>query len=236
MVQGGIPLGEWSGSDATRELHKTIKDFSDASSRQTAKMDSANVGYCVPDRRDVDRFGCPNLPRAPTSRVNKLHGASDFVCGAQSHHACRGQPSHRFRLGLFWMPRILLPVFCALSNLATLGASMCTRQRERDGVLLYMRRQAGFGNCNDVTASDGPGQRNSGRRATACCANTGKRGTIQQTGAGAAERRISHHRPYNIGDRHIENDLLPWCEQHGMAPDWSRSDRRVEYGRALPCR
>jgi hypothetical protein len=38
MVQGGIPLGEWSGSDATRELHKTIKDFSDASSRQTTKM------------------------------------------------------------------------------------------------------------------------------------------------------------------------------------------------------
>ena len=22
--------------------------------------------------------------------------------------------------------------------------------------------------------------------------------------------------PYNIGDRRIENDLLPWCEQHGM--------------------
>src|SRR6516225_7190303 len=56
-----------------------------------------------------------------------------------------------------------------------------------------MRHRTRFGNCNDVTASDSPGQRNSSRRATACCANTGKRGITQQTGAGAAERRIGHY-------------------------------------------
>src|SRR6516165_9886692 len=53
---------------------------------------------------------------------------------------------------------------------------------------------SGFGNCNDVTATDGPGQRNSGCRATVCCANTCKRAITQQTGAGTAERRIGHHR------------------------------------------
>src|SRR6516225_12017268 len=65
-----------------------------------------------------------------------------------------------------------------------------------------MRHRTRFGNCNDVTASDSPGQRNSSRRATACCANTGKRGITQQTGAGAAERRIGHHRHAML--------LAPW--------------------------
>src|ERR1700680_4063079 len=57
-----------------------------------------------------------------------------------------------------------------------------------------MRRRTGFGNCNDVTVADGPGQRASGWRATMCCANTCKRGITQQAGAGAAERRIGHYR------------------------------------------
>src|SRR5258708_24374513 len=57
-----------------------------------------------------------------------------------------------------------------------------------------MRHRTGFGNCNDVTVADGPGQRNSGCRATVCCADTYKRGITQQAGTGAAERRISHHR------------------------------------------
>src|SRR5271157_867543 len=56
-----------------------------------------------------------------------------------------------------------------------------------------MRHGTGFGNCNDVAAADGPGQRNSGRRAAVCCANTWKRGITQQAGTGAAERRIGHH-------------------------------------------
>ena len=37
-MKGGIPLGEWSGSDATRELHETIKQFNEASQRQTKTM------------------------------------------------------------------------------------------------------------------------------------------------------------------------------------------------------
>src|SRR6516162_1993398 len=57
-----------------------------------------------------------------------------------------------------------------------------------------MRYGTGFGNCNDVTAADGPGQRNSGCRATVCCANTCNREITQQAGGGAAEWRIGHHR------------------------------------------
>src|SRR6516164_4688837 len=76
------------------------------------------------------------------------------------------------------------------------------RQGKRDRVLFYMRGQTGFGNCHDVTASDSPSQRNSSRRAAACCPNTGKRGITQQTGAGAAERRIGHHRHAML--------LAPW--------------------------
>ena len=34
----GIPLGEWSGSNATRELHETIKQFNEKTERQTQKM------------------------------------------------------------------------------------------------------------------------------------------------------------------------------------------------------
>src|SRR6266550_5092557 len=56
-----------------------------------------------------------------------------------------------------------------------------------------MRRRTGFGNCNDVTATDCPGQRDSGCRATVRCANTCKRGITQEVSAGAAERRIGHH-------------------------------------------
>jgi hypothetical protein len=38
MAIKGIPLGEWSGSDATKALHETIKEFSKASGRQTKWM------------------------------------------------------------------------------------------------------------------------------------------------------------------------------------------------------
>src|SRR5262249_39374294 len=54
--------------------------------------------------------------------------------------------------------------------------------------------QAGFGNCNDVAAADGPSQRNSGRRAAVRQADTCKCGITQQAGARTAQWRISHHR------------------------------------------
>src|ERR1019366_6610083 len=63
-----------------------------------------------------------------------------------------------------------------------------------------MRRRAGFWNCDNVTAADGPGQRNRGRRATVCCADTCKRGVMHQ--AVAAERSIGHHRHAAL--------LAPW--------------------------
>jgi diketogulonate reductase-like aldo/keto reductase len=30
------------------------------------------------------------------------------------------------------------------------------------------------------------------------------------------DRCATNQVPYNLGDRSIERDLLPWCEQHGM--------------------
>src|SRR6516165_7019575 len=76
------------------------------------------------------------------------------------------------------------------------------RQGKRDGVLFYMRCQTGFGNCNDATASDSPGQRYSSRRATACCANLCQCRIAQQAGTGTTERRIGHHRHAML--------LAPW--------------------------
>jgi hypothetical protein len=38
MSQGGIPLSEWSGSGATRELHETIKLFNATAQRQSEEM------------------------------------------------------------------------------------------------------------------------------------------------------------------------------------------------------
>src|ERR1035441_7591958 len=63
-----------------------------------------------------------------------------------------------------------------------------------------MHRRAGFWNCDNGTAADGPGQRDRGRRATVCCADTCKRGVTQQ--AVAAERSIGHHRHAAL--------LAPW--------------------------
>jgi hypothetical protein len=34
----GIPLGQWSGSDAVNELHATIRQFTDESAKQTRRM------------------------------------------------------------------------------------------------------------------------------------------------------------------------------------------------------
>jgi hypothetical protein len=34
----GIPIGQWSGSDAVHELHETIKQFNEASSKQTKHL------------------------------------------------------------------------------------------------------------------------------------------------------------------------------------------------------
>lgn len=38
MSPGGIPLSEWSGSGATRELEQTIREFNAQSSRQTRQL------------------------------------------------------------------------------------------------------------------------------------------------------------------------------------------------------
>ncbi len=38
QANSGIPLGEWSGSNATRELHETIKRFNAAAEDQTRQM------------------------------------------------------------------------------------------------------------------------------------------------------------------------------------------------------
>jgi len=38
MAIRGIPLGEWSGSNATRELHQTIKDFVESNNQSTKWM------------------------------------------------------------------------------------------------------------------------------------------------------------------------------------------------------
>jgi hypothetical protein len=37
-MAGGIPIGEWSGSDATKALHESIKNYQEVSSRQTTQM------------------------------------------------------------------------------------------------------------------------------------------------------------------------------------------------------
>ena len=70
----------------------------------------------------------------------------------------------------------------------------CQCQCQRDGVLLYMRHRTGLGNRKDIAAANAPSQRNGGCRTTVRFANTCKRGITQQTGSGAAQRRIGHHR------------------------------------------
>src|ERR1019366_3539032 len=63
-----------------------------------------------------------------------------------------------------------------------------------------MRGRAGFWNCDNVTAADGPGQRDRGRRATVCRTDTCKRRVMRQ--AGTAEGSIGHHRHAAL--------LAPW--------------------------
>src|SRR5262245_61066060 len=57
-----------------------------------------------------------------------------------------------------------------------------------------MRRNPGFGNCDDVAVADYPCQRNRGRRATVCGADLRQRGVAYQIAVTAAERGIRHHR------------------------------------------
>jgi hypothetical protein len=38
MPSDNIPLSEWSGSGATRELHETIRKFNEVTSRQTQEI------------------------------------------------------------------------------------------------------------------------------------------------------------------------------------------------------
>src|SRR5262245_35457383 len=57
-----------------------------------------------------------------------------------------------------------------------------------------MRHRTRFGNCNDITVTDGPCQRNGSCRTTVRCSDPDKRGITQQLCAGATEGRVSHHR------------------------------------------
>ena len=68
------------------------------------------------------------------------------------------------------------------------------RQRKRDSVFLHMGHRPGFGNRDDIAATDGPGQRDRGRRATVRSGNACKRGITQHLGACPAQRRIGHDR------------------------------------------
>ena len=38
MAPGNIPIGEWSGSNATQDLHKTLQEFVDSSNQSTKWM------------------------------------------------------------------------------------------------------------------------------------------------------------------------------------------------------
>src|SRR5947209_18697521 len=99
-----------------------------------------------------------------------------------------------------------------------------------------MRYGTRLGNCDDVTAADGPGQRNSGCRATVCCANACKRRITQQAGAGAAEWRIGHHRHavllaprqqvmFNAAVADVVRDLI--VAQRSPCEIWNRSSRSL---------
>ena len=64
----------------------------------------------------------------------------------------------------------------------------------------------GFGDCNDVTAADGPRERNSGCRANVRCANTCERGIPQQTGAKAEFVGIHADRTGLLHERLVARD------------------------------
>jgi hypothetical protein len=38
MAQGGIPIGQWSGADATNALHKSIREFNESTAKQTRQL------------------------------------------------------------------------------------------------------------------------------------------------------------------------------------------------------
>jgi hypothetical protein len=38
LANSGIPLEEWSGSGATKELHKSIREFNEVASKQTQTL------------------------------------------------------------------------------------------------------------------------------------------------------------------------------------------------------
>jgi CHASE3 domain sensor protein len=38
LANSGIPLGQWSGSDATEALHRTIRESNELTGRQNATM------------------------------------------------------------------------------------------------------------------------------------------------------------------------------------------------------
>src|SRR4029079_9623729 len=81
-----------------------------------------------------------------------------------------------------------------MSAIERLKLLRCQGQSERNDSLLDMRTPPRCGNCNDVAATDSPGQRNSGCRATVCFTNTCKDGGAGETRTRAAEARRGTYR------------------------------------------
>ena len=63
----------------------------------------------------------------------------------------------------------------------------------RDCILPYVRHVAGFWNCNDLTAANGPGQGDGGWRTIMCCTNTPERRVTQQHTGRSPEWGIGHY-------------------------------------------
>src|SRR5580765_633909 len=66
--------------------------------------------------------------------------------------------------------------------------------RKRHSVFLDVRGSAGLGNCNNVAATDHPGQRDRGGRAAMASADLGQGAVTDHEVFVPAEGRISHHR------------------------------------------
>ena len=78
----------------------------------------------------------------------------------------------------------------------------CQNHRKCNGVVFHVRQRTRLGDCNDIAAANGPGQRNSGWRAAVCRADLREHGIPKELRIGMPERRIGH-------DGHTA-PLAPW--------------------------
>ena len=65
-----------------------------------------------------------------------------------------------------------------MSCIQCLNVLGCEHQRQRNGILFYMRRQTSFGDCNDVAPLDYPGECNRTPRTIVRCAGLRKRNIV----------------------------------------------------------